>query len=70
MRPRTRRSARRSKRATALDGLVYNIDKMLKETGEKVQAADKTEVESALADAKKTLEGTPSAAECKQRTRS
>ena len=47
----------------ALDGMVYNIEKMLKETGEKVQAADKSEVESALADAKKTLEGTPSAAE-------
>jgi molecular chaperone DnaK len=28
-----------------------------------VQAADKTEVESALAEAKKTLEGSPSAAE-------
>ena len=46
-----------------LDGLVYNIEKMLKDSGEKVQAADKTEVESALADAKKTLEGTPSVAE-------
>ncbi|HLI03128.1 MAG TPA: molecular chaperone DnaK [Terracidiphilus sp.] len=40
-----------------LDGMVYNIEKMLKEAGEKVQAADKTEVESALADAKKTLSG-------------
>jgi molecular chaperone DnaK len=47
----------------ALDGLVYNIEKMLKESGEKVQAADKTEVESALAEAKKTLEGSPSAAD-------
>jgi len=46
-----------------LDGLVYNIEKMLKDSGEKVQAADKSEVESALADAKKTLEGTPSAAD-------
>jgi molecular chaperone DnaK len=41
----------------SLDGLVYNIDKMLKDSGEKVQAADKTEVESALADARKALEG-------------
>jgi molecular chaperone DnaK len=49
----------------SLDGLVYNIDKMLKESGEKVQAADKTEVESALAEAKKTLTGTPSSAELK-----
>jgi len=47
----------------ALDGLVYNIEKMLKDSGEKVQAADKTEVESALADAKKTLEGSPSTSE-------
>jgi molecular chaperone DnaK len=49
----------------SLDGLVYNIEKMLKDSGEKVQAADKIEVESALADAKKTLEGTPSVAELK-----
>jgi molecular chaperone DnaK len=48
-----------------LDGLVYNIEKMLKDSGEKVQAADKTEVESALADAKKTLEGTPSSSDLK-----
>jgi len=47
----------------SLDGLVYNIEKMLKDSGEKVQAADKTEVESALAEAKKTLEGAPSSAE-------
>jgi molecular chaperone DnaK len=47
----------------ALDGLVYNIEKMLKDSGEKVAAADKTEVESALADAKKTLEGSPSTSE-------
>jgi molecular chaperone DnaK len=47
----------------SLDGLVYNIEKMLKDSGEKVQAADKTEVEAALAEAKKTLEGTPTAAE-------
>jgi molecular chaperone DnaK len=46
-----------------LDGMVYNIEKMLKDSGEKVQEADKTDVEAALAEAKKTLEGTPSAAE-------
>jgi molecular chaperone DnaK len=46
-----------------LDGMVYNIEKMLKESGEKVQAADKTDVEAALAEAKKTLEGSPSAAD-------
>jgi molecular chaperone DnaK len=49
----------------SLDGLVYNIEKMLKDSGEKVAAADKTEVESALADAKKTLEGSPSTSELK-----
>jgi molecular chaperone DnaK len=48
-----------------LDGMVYNIEKMLKESGEKVQAADKTEVESALAEAKRVLEGTPSSLELK-----
>ncbi len=49
----------------SLDGLVYNIEKMLKDSGEKVQAADKTEVESALAEAKKALEGTPPSGELK-----
>ena len=49
----------------ALDSMVYNIEKMLKDSGEKVAAADKTEVEAALADAKKTLEGSPSTAELK-----
>jgi molecular chaperone DnaK len=48
-----------------LDGLVYNIEKMLKDSGEKVAAADKTEVEAALAESKKVLEGTPSAKELK-----
>jgi molecular chaperone DnaK len=49
----------------SLDSLVYNIEKMLKDSGEKVAAADKSEVESALADAKKTLEGSPSVSELK-----
>jgi len=49
----------------ALDSMVYNIEKMLKEGGEKVAAADKTDVESALADAKKTLEGSPSTSDLK-----
>jgi molecular chaperone DnaK len=49
----------------SLDSLVYNIEKMLKDSGEKVQAADKTEVEAALAESKKLLEGTPSATELK-----
>jgi len=41
-----------------LDSLVYNIEKMLKEHGDKISGAEKSEVESALADAKKALEGT------------
>jgi len=49
----------------SLDSMAYNIEKMLKESNEKIQAADKTEVEAALADSKKLLEGTPSAAELK-----
>jgi molecular chaperone DnaK len=48
-----------------LDSMVYNIEKMLKESGEKVQAADKSDVEAALAEAKKTLEGTATTAEMK-----
>jgi molecular chaperone DnaK len=46
-----------------LDGLVYNIEKMLKDNGDKVSGAEKSDVESSLADAKKTLEGQPSVAE-------
>jgi molecular chaperone DnaK len=46
-----------------LDNMVYNIEKMLKESGDKVSGSEKSEVESALADAKKTLEGSPSASE-------
>jgi molecular chaperone DnaK len=46
-----------------LDNMVYNIEKMLKESGDKVSGSEKSDVESALADAKKTLEGSPSASE-------
>ncbi len=46
-----------------LDSLVYNVEKMIKDGGEKVDASDKTEVEAALAEAKKTLEGDPATAE-------
>jgi molecular chaperone DnaK len=38
---------------------------MLKDSGEKVQAADKTDVEASLAEAKKVLEGSPKAPEIK-----
>ncbi|SFS21441.1 molecular chaperone DnaK [Granulicella pectinivorans] len=46
-----------------LDSMVYNVEKMIKDGGEKVDASDKTEVESALAESKATLAGTPTAAE-------
>jgi molecular chaperone DnaK len=46
-----------------LDSMVYNIEKMLKDGGDKVASADKSEVESALAEAKGVLAGTPGAAE-------
>ena len=41
-----------------LDSLVYNIEKMLKEQGDKISGSERSEVESALAEAKKALEGT------------
>ncbi len=46
-----------------LDSMVYNVEKMLREGGEKVDAAAKGDVESALSDAKSTLTGDPSATE-------
>jgi len=46
-----------------LDSMVYNVEKMLKESGDKVAESDKSEVESALADAKSTLGGDSSAAD-------
>ena len=45
-----------------LDGFVYNVEKMLREHGDKISSGDKSNVESALADAKKALEGTDPAA--------
>jgi len=49
----------------SLDGLVYNIEKMLKDSGDKMQGPEKGEVESVLADSKKVLAGTPTSAELK-----
>lgn len=46
-----------------LDSLVYNVEKMVKDAGDKVDASEKSNVESALAEAKSTLEGQPSAAD-------
>jgi molecular chaperone DnaK len=49
----------------SLDGLVYNIEKMLKDNNEKIQGPERTEVESVLAESKTVLAGTPSSKELK-----
>ncbi len=48
-----------------LDSMVYNIEKMLKESGDKVQGGEKAEVEAALASAKSVLTGSPSVEQLK-----
>src|ERR1700749_1691942 len=45
-----------------LDGMVYQVEKTVKEHGDKISADEKGQVETALADAKKALEGTDAAA--------
>jgi molecular chaperone DnaK len=40
-----------------LDGMVYSIEKMLREQGDKISGSERHDVESALTDAKKALEG-------------
>ncbi len=49
--------------------MVYNIDKMIKDSGDKISGAEaapvKAEVESVLAESKKLLEGTPTSKELK-----
>jgi molecular chaperone DnaK len=49
--------------------MVYNIDKMLKDSGDKLGGAEaapvKEEVEKILAESKKLLEGTPSSKDLK-----
>ena len=39
-----------------LDSMIYNIEKMLKEQGDKISGSERGDVENALADAKKALE--------------
>ena len=47
-----------------LDSMVYNVDKLLKENGDKISGQEKSDVEAALAEANTTLQaGSPSAAE-------
>jgi molecular chaperone DnaK len=40
-----------------LDGMVYQTEKMLKEHGDKISGQERSDVENAVADAKKALEG-------------
>jgi len=39
-----------------LDSMVYSVEKMLKEQGDKISGSDRGDVENAIADAKKALE--------------
>ena len=39
-----------------LDGLVYSVEKMLRENGDKISSSERGDVENAIADAKKALE--------------
>jgi molecular chaperone DnaK len=48
-----------------LDSMVYNVEKMLKESGDKVSGAEKSDVEAALASAKSALAGQASVSELK-----
>ncbi|HYY68271.1 MAG TPA: Hsp70 family protein, partial [Terriglobales bacterium] len=45
-----------------LDSLVYSVEKMLREHGDKISGSERGDVESALADAKKALESADKAA--------
>ncbi len=49
----------------SLDSLVYSIEKMLKDNGDKIQGPERTEVEAALNEAKGTIGGTPSVGDLK-----
>jgi molecular chaperone DnaK len=39
-----------------LDSMVYNVEKMLRENGDKISGSDRGDVETALAEAKRTLD--------------
>ena len=45
-----------------LDGMVYQVEKMMKDNSDKIAGDEKGQVESAIADAKKALDGTDAAA--------
>ena len=62
---KTRRDAVEAK--NQLDSLVYSTEKLLEESGDKVPASEKEAVASAIADAKKVLEGKAGDAESLRR---
>ena len=62
---KTRRDAVEAK--NQLDSLVYATEKLVEESGEKVPSAEKESVKSAIADAKKALEGKAGDAEALRR---
>ncbi len=47
----------------SLDNMTYNVEKMLKDNGDKVSGSEKSDVEAALTQARTALQGTSSAAE-------
>ncbi|MGH7139827.1 MAG: molecular chaperone DnaK [Pirellulales bacterium] len=49
----------------SLDSLVYSIEKMLKDNGDKIQGPERSEVEAALTEAKNAMGGTPTAGDLK-----
>src|SRR6185437_14568082 len=49
----------------SLDGLVYSIEKMLRDSGDKIQGPERAEVEAALTEAKSTMGGTPTVGDLK-----
>jgi molecular chaperone DnaK len=50
-----------------LDSMVYNVEKMLREQGDKISGSERGDVENAIADAKKSLESNDKAAMDKAR---
>jgi molecular chaperone DnaK len=47
----------------SLDNMVYNVEKMLKDNGDKVSGSEKSDVEAALTQARTALQGSSSASE-------
>jgi molecular chaperone DnaK len=52
-----------------LDSMVYSVEKMLREHGDKISGSERGDVENAVADAKKALEGGDKAAMDQARTK-